>query len=50
MRIVVRATEIQKQEWLQKGVAAGNEVIFTEEENSIMSDEKTDVFLYLDFN
>lgn len=50
MRIVVSATEIQKEEWLQKPVAAGNELAFISGLNTETGQVKADVFFDLDFN
>ncbi|HRH47277.1 MAG TPA: 3-hydroxyacyl-CoA dehydrogenase family protein [Panacibacter sp.] len=50
MRIVVSATEIQKEEWLQKPMAAGNELVFINGLNTETDHDKADVFFDLDFN
>ena len=50
MRIVVSATEIQKQEWLQKPAAAGIDVQFIEAGNNEIYILEADVFFDLDFN
>ena len=50
MRIVVIATEMQKEEWLQKPVAANATVQFISTAVSEFSNAGADVFFDLDFN
>ena len=47
MRIIVRATAAQKEEWQQKPLADGTAIEFIDAENSVLADTEADVFFDL---